>query len=51
VDIAGAVRMYGKSYPEDAANALVTLHGGKPEIKDSNQGALQIFPDGYNAYL
>jgi hypothetical protein len=51
VNIAGAVRTYGKSYPEDAANALTMLHGGKPELKDTPQGALQVYPDGYNAYL
>lgn len=51
VDIQGAVREYGKAYPEDAANALTMLHGGKPDLKDTPQGALQIYPDGYNAYL
>lgn len=51
VDIAGAVRMYGKSYPEDAANALVQLHGGKPETKDTPLGAAQIYPDSTYSYL
>lgn len=51
MDIAGAIREYRRSYPEDAANQLVALHGGKPELKDTPQGALQIYPDGYNSFL
>ncbi len=51
VDVASAVREYGKSYPEDATNALFMLHGGKPELRDTPKGAMQVYPDGFNSYL
>lgn len=51
VDTVKAIQQYGKDYPEDAVSALVALHGGKPELKDTPQGALQVYPDGYNAFL
>lgn len=51
VNIEDAVREYGKTYPEDAAATLISLHGGKPDTKDTTSGAMQIYPDGYNTYL
>lgn len=51
IDIPSVVRDYGRVYPEDAPNVSFMLHGGKPELRDTSKGAMQVYPDGYTAYL
>ena len=51
IDVPSVVREYGKAYPEDAANVLFMLHGGKPELRDTSKGAMQVYPDWYTSYL
>ena len=44
IDVPSVVHEYGRAYPEDAANVLFMLHGGKPELRDTSKGAMQVYP-------
>lgn len=51
VNYDSALRQYGKSHPEDYANAKQQIYGGAPKIQDTPQGAVAIYPNGNYEFL